>query len=767
MRPYLAIVTDSFHAAFASRVLWMVLAAIVLFLAAIAPIGYHEVFTVEFSPADIQSPDRLSGLIAAALSDDRATAARRVALALPEDLREEILAAAQQQEAEGPGRHRYAEAFNSLIQSDQWHDAELWQATPRLGELRELDEQAADELDPQLRMRRARLRLESAFPGAFRPRPERSLMITYAGYETPQALPIRRQQFADTLNQFVFPSILYYLLGVGAVFIGVLVTAPIIPEMLQPGSLHLLLSKPISRPALYLSKFVGGCAFVLLCVTLLVSGLWLIAGWRLEIWNHRLFYCIPVLVFLFAVYYSVSALAALRWRSAILSVVLTILFWFVCFLVGTTASLFDGLVTGPARATSLTISDDVAFAATASGDLLRLAPDQTAYEPQIESDFGQGYRMLGPVRLTDGRVVSARTFQQQFNFFASADVHLMIHAPDQHSTHVLGMQLPVGVTEILAAADGGLFALGTGGLFYAPGDALAIDEDSVAPEPGLAGGLFGGIQRLLGSVARGFTPIAPESLMLSSPSSFATVPGSNDLIVYTRGRLIRLARREGNIPQWSIAAEVRTAGDDTLATQTAATAHHAVIARPGEPLRTYELQTLEPHREIPIAESVSIAALHSSPDGRMIAAPLSDRRIALLRVDADPQLAFPRYPHQGHILAAAWADDGSLWLAHHVDRLIAVAPSTGEVLADRRPERDLWRSIDAWVVTPLRSIVPQTGEISEAMTAIITGRNDVEIEAGAEVQRETLNVVRPLATCGAFIAVMLLLGCVYIYRQDF
>lgn len=767
MRPYLAIITDSFHAAFASRVLWMVLAAIVLFLAALAPIGYHEVFTVEFTPADIHSSDRLSGLLAAALSDDRSTAARRVALALPEDLREEILAAAQQQEVEAPGRHRYAEAFNSLLASDQWHDAELWRATPRLGELRELDERADDQLDPRLRMRRARLRLESAFPGAFRPRPERSLMITYAGYETPQALPIRRQQFADTLNKFVFPSILYYLLGIGAVFVGVLVTAPIIPEMLQPGSLHLLLSKPISRPALYLSKFVGGCAFVLLCVTLLVSGLWLIAGWRLEIWNHRLFYCIPVLVFLFAVYYSVSALAALRWRSAILSVVLTILFWFVCFLVGTTASLFDGLVTGPARVISLAISDGVAFAATTSGDLLRLGPEQDAYEPQLVSEFGQGYRMLGPVRLTDGRVVAARTFQQQFNFFASADVHLMILTPEQESTHLLGIQLPAGVTEILAADDGGLFALGTGGLFYAPGDALTIDADAEAPESSFAGGLFGGIQRLLGSVASGFTPIAPESLMLSPPSSFATVPGSNDLIVYTRGRLIRLARREGDAPQWTIAAETRTAGDDTLATNIAATVQHAVIARQGEPLRTYDLQRLEPHREIAFPESVSIAALHSSPDGRMIAATLSDRRVALIHAAPDPQLTFPRYPHRGHISAAAWADDGSLWLAHHVDRLLAVDPSSGEVRADRRPERDLWRSVDAWVITPLRSIVPQTGEISEAMTAIITGRKDLEFEAGAEVQREKLNVLRPLATCGVFIAVMLLLGCVYIYRQDF
>lgn len=764
MRPYFAIILDSFHAAFASRVLWIVLAFILLFLIALAPIGYHEVFTVEFTPADIHSPDRLTGLLAAALTNDRPSAARRVALALPEDLRAEILAAAEQDE-EGPGRYRYADVFNTLLSSDRWHDAELWRATPRLGELRELDERSEDQMDQRLRMRRARLRLEAALPGAFRPRPERSLMITYAGLETPQALPIRRQQFADMLNQFVFPSVLYYLLGVGAVFVGVLVTAPIIPEMLQPGSLHLLLSKPISRPALYLSKFVGGCAFVLLCVTLLVCGLWLIAGWRLEVWNHRLLYCIPVLVFLFAVYYSVSALAALRWRSAIVSVVLTIVFWFVCFLVGTTASLFDGLVTGPATVNGLAVADDVVVAATASGDLLRLGPSQPAYEPLVATDFGQGHRMLGPVRLSDGRVVAARVSDHQFHFFGSEDVHLIILDPENQWTQMLGIQLPAGVTEIQPAADGGLFALGTGGVFYAAGDALLADADSEDSPPAIAGGLFGGIERLLGNVVHGFTPVAPESLAVSPPSSFATIPGSSDLVVYTRGRLLRLSRQDEQ--EWSVTAETMTAGDHTLSTQIAATARHAVIARQGEPLRFFDLATLQVHGEIPFPDSVSVAAMHPSPDGRMIAVSLSDRRVALIHDGSEPQMTFPSYPHQGHISAAAWDNAGTLWMAHHVDRLVAVNPSSGALQADRRPERDLWRSIDAWVVTPLRSIVPQTGEISETMTAIITGRKDLEIEAGTEVQREQLNVVRPLATCGAFIAVMLLLGCLYIDRQDF
>ena len=42
MRPYLAIIRDSFHEAFASRVLWILLVLIVLLLAALSPVGVHE-----------------------------------------------------------------------------------------------------------------------------------------------------------------------------------------------------------------------------------------------------------------------------------------------------------------------------------------------------------------------------------------------------------------------------------------------------------------------------------------------------------------------------------------------------------------------------------------------------------------------------------------------------------------------------------------------------------------------------------------------------
>src|SRR6185436_7525687 len=89
--------------------------------------------------------------------------------------------------------------------------------------------------------------------------------------------------------------------GVG-VFVAILVTAPIIPQMFDAGSLHLLLSKPVSRWKLFLAKYLGGCSFILIAAAYLIAGLWLILGVRFGIWEPKLLYSIPIYLFVFAIY---------------------------------------------------------------------------------------------------------------------------------------------------------------------------------------------------------------------------------------------------------------------------------------------------------------------------------------------------------------------------------------------------------------------------------------------------------------------------------
>src|SRR5690606_35169308 len=145
----------------------------------------------------------------------------------------------------------------------------------------------------------------------------------------------------------------------------------------------------------------------------------------------------------------------------------------------------------------------------------------------------------------------------------------------------------------------------------------------------------------------------------------------------------------------------------------------------------------------------------------------ADQRLRRLELDGEPRWSVPDYPHQGSIDAAGWGADARLWIAHHIDRLAAIDPDSAQVSERRSPERSWWRRIDAWVMTPLRVVVPQTGEIGETVVAVITGSSSLDLEMPGQPRRIQLDIARPLATCAAFTTLMLLAGCWYIQRQDF
>ena len=383
MSPYLAVICDSFRAALTSRVLWIAFVAIWLLLIALAPFGYREDFTTTFRGQDFHNGTRLKAMLAQGLVDENAkeTPAGRLAAAMPEDLARQLRRVGDGDEV----RIRLsvlADALNESLDEEGWYDEAAWKSTLRFRELREL-ETKGDDLEDSLRRRRARLRIEAAFPGVFETRASRSIMLTYAGFDFPANFAIDKTQFLVLINQYVLPIIIEWLMGFVLVFLGILVTASIIPDMLQPGSLHLLLSKPISRTMLLLSKFLGGCAFVFLCVLQLVVGLYLIAGLRLDLWNIRLLWCIPVSVFLFSVFYSVSTLAGLIWRSPILAIGVTTIFGTVCLVVGIIGGVFDGLVTQPESIQSMAIVGETMIGSTRGGGLVRFDSDSNRWDRNL------------------------------------------------------------------------------------------------------------------------------------------------------------------------------------------------------------------------------------------------------------------------------------------------------------------------------------------------------------------------------------------------
>ncbi|HBJ39150.1 MAG TPA: hypothetical protein DDZ51_31270 [Planctomycetaceae bacterium] len=820
IRPYLAVVTDSFRSAFASRVLWVALIAIYIFLFAIAPIGYREVFTTTFRWPDFANGTRMKAMLARGIAEldnhatdnagdgGQATAKEtppgRIARSLPAELQGNLRKVAEGQEV----RIRldvFADGLNQLYENGDWYDVEVWKSTPRLRELREIESLDEGELSEDLRKRRDRLRIEAALPGVFENRGSRSIALTYAGMSFPAVLQIEKPQFQMLLNQIVLRIIIEWVLGFAMIFLGILVTAAIIPDMLQPGSLHLLLSKPVSRGLLFLAKFVGGCAFVFVCVTQLIFGLWLIAGLRLDVWNARLLLCIPVCVFLFAVFYSVSAVAGLKWRSPILAIGLANLFGAACLIIGMAGGLSDGFVVERDRISGLTVSGDAVIAATRGGHLRRYDAGQSKWVNLFPDDNGSSDRIIPPVTLSGGTVATARVRGGRMNVFGSGATPLLLVDPTPGMIPEPSIELPAGTLALHGLPDGAILAHNSGELMIArasdlrplnePENAEAKQDGSDSEKAGNAkadtGSGFGmwlpKLMKMMGGPSDGFYSVLPEGMTLTSPSSVAVSQDGNSLMVLSGGRLIRLDRPAASAigtadqPRWirSAQAEVAVSGRTAWLRYIGDSA--VVLLQPKNPplFFTNMLQPIEVDAQVvaAIGDLSVIAALSChAANGLVIHA--SNGQASVVTVDGKQAFQVQRLGRTSSVEALRWDNDKSeLWVAQNIDQ-IAVWDFKGVKAGDlpKRPLREIrpsisgWRMVERYVVTPLRTITPQTGELGDTIASIVSGEDSLQLpfaSAGEPAIIERYNVWRPVFTCGGFIAVMLLIGCVYFSRTDF
>ncbi len=104
-------------------------------------------------------------------------------------------------------------------------------------------------------------------------------------------------------------------------------TAGFLPGFLDTRAITVLLAKPVPRWCLLVGKYVGVLAFVLANATLFVLGTWLAIGLRTGIWDAVYLWTIVLLVVEFAMFFSVSTLLAVCFRSTVVCVFGSICFW--------------------------------------------------------------------------------------------------------------------------------------------------------------------------------------------------------------------------------------------------------------------------------------------------------------------------------------------------------------------------------------------------------------------------------------------------------
>jgi ABC-type transport system involved in multi-copper enzyme maturation permease subunit len=115
--------------------------------------------------------------------------------------------------------------------------------------------------------------------------------------------------FAGLAVTFFYPGLLLM----------VWLTAGFFPRMQERGSIDLLLSKPISRVALFAGRFAGCATIALAASVLYFGGNYLVLGWKTGIWIPAFLLTIPATLFAYTAFLTMMALLSQAGRSTTLS----------------------------------------------------------------------------------------------------------------------------------------------------------------------------------------------------------------------------------------------------------------------------------------------------------------------------------------------------------------------------------------------------------------------------------------------------------------
>ncbi len=852
MKPYLAILIDSYWEAVGNRVLWVLLIGWALVLTGLAPFGYVTERSFNLVSSDIDNFDKIKDRLNEASQGKGNEAVKAVAAKMDPGFLEQ-LKPDERPESEQRGRRRIrstemAKELNAAIGAKDLYSAAAFPTADKRDRLKPLIEQGVDKLGDFEREELNRELLQLAFPLELaRPRSER-LWIGYAGFKLGEPLNISRRQ----IKQFVEPLLLGFLiklgLGVVAVFVALIVTSPIVPETFRSGSLHLLLSKPISRIWLYLAKLLGGCIFVFFNITFVLIGLYFIAGIRFDIWNEGLLYCIPLLLFVFIVFYSMSALVGLIWGNAIVCVVACIIFWLFCFAVG---AIHDGMQQHVELLPQISRIDkinDKYWAVNQRGDVSVWNDKFTVWQPALDNDVGGQGRTFGPLYDPERKQIVVKSF------FRIPFGNLAARSRKVSVIRLSGNDEPVDSVKIAATRnDAAKSQSGSSGALNSEassGEENAIKialldassnakqdatedkasdatESKVATEesvreansdpqtlaearstpywmsdtgPELPQQLIeltqvsgdivaicrGGIYRLnwdkdlskagnnaLVGMLRNWVPgvnafesVAPKDFVLSDNASASTTADGNGLVVYSSGNvdLLKYAKN-----RFEVAASVKIEGEGTEPALVIANQQYCVVARDTLPIMVFDGSLKPVHAELTLPEKNNARQLAWIP-GTNDAAIITHTG-NWFKLDCQTgKLTEIASPFTGLLTTMTWQSQGDVLLGVKPNRVVEYELAQGKVIKDFKPKMSTLEMVYNWGVNPVYQVNPKPSALDNAMGYLLSGNATQSmsiVTADMEQAQVEIDVWRPIITNLVFVAVMLLIGCVYVARKEF
>lgn len=139
-------------------------------------------------------------------------------------------------------------------------------------------------------------------------------------------VPAASGQLRGELLKAAEAFFLDYVADKFGVLFGVASVAFFVPRIMEKGAADTVFTKPVSRAALLLSRYVAGLVFVGLLATLLVGGMYLGFRFVSDYDNPGMLWGIATLSYGFAVFHAISVVVGVFTRNTIAAILLTFIF---------------------------------------------------------------------------------------------------------------------------------------------------------------------------------------------------------------------------------------------------------------------------------------------------------------------------------------------------------------------------------------------------------------------------------------------------------
>ncbi len=811
MRPYLSVIKDAFREAFVSRVLWIALILLALVLLFMFPLSYSFRTTTELSRSSIvdaaevieslkSANESISERAAGGNEKDISSLEELVAMIPAEEFAkldefaaetgEEPERKSEKKKRRGGGdvkqyvqrQQSVANVLNIIITKEDLRKLKSLDVSMVSPEARAIFENP--NATPEEVQRFNRLMIEQTFETSIVPGSATSIVFYYLGMKITGKIAIEKERLIY-LIQVAIKYILNFIFSSVGVLMALIITANVIPQTFDPGSLSLLLSKPVSRWKLFIAQFVGGCAFVTLTMGFFFVGIWLFLGMRMGFWNSRLLFYIPSFIGIFAIYYSASAIAGLLWRSPIVSVVAGASLWlftFVMFLVNTVCETsFDSVSfksidvykgqkvasfnsDAPKQVGRWDVEtgdwEDISLGARSELGFL----DGPYYDEATDAFFGLRQQMLmTPIGPRGGEVsllgrknssekfskldVKATSFKKMFR--RSDGRILLLAAGRLHLLEKIDANAEGGVPANTAKQDGDALA----------GNGEMADKDLDQPN---------------WIKARSLGP--KRSIRTAGTKTAFAFNRSNDRFAVLRRGKLSIYSQTGDQDY----ALLRDAEFDQLVNSELEIGYAGdIVLVFDKKLGVISIDTTDMtiKTEFGSSERFVPKSIQVSPDGKWIVALRQNETLWVYSVGND---TFEKSGISREAKAICFDDKGHLHVADRWLRVSETDLATSNLIATTEGQRTRFQLVYLRIVYPLYYVFPKWGELNYTVEYLVTGRDTADtfptvivkvlgFDRVMPVPLETYNL-KPwpqVWTSLIFIAFMLGIGCVIIERTDY